>query len=130
MTIMQQHHVNQMTLGEMLLALARFDDSATVYFDFCGQAPTRLTSFRGYYDQLALCHEEDAACTVGALRGWLSAAVGATFTGYKGGDYVMARSTRLWVANFGRSGGTAVAGVLDDTGTCIIRTEYVPWVLP
>jgi hypothetical protein len=39
---------------------------------------------------------------------------GKTFTGYKGGDFTMGKSTPLWVANYGDSSGFKEAGDDDD----------------
>lgn len=52
----------------------------------------------------------------------LKGAVGKTFMGYKGGDFVMSRQTPVWVANYGDAGHTAVIGVVDDGYQVILIT--------
>jgi hypothetical protein len=57
------------------------------------------------------------------VLGWLRAANGATFHGYKGGEYEMDDDTPLWVANHGNSGGTAVVGIREESWAIYIVTE-------
>ncbi len=73
--------------------------------------PGEVGSYRGYYDQLAIAVNGGGYATVGSLLAELEAAVGKTFTGYKGGEYVMTRDTKVWLANYGESGGSRVTGV-------------------
>lgn len=136
---------DQMTLGELIARLEGLpmkykynDDSAEsdrlVYLDFASCFPVDLDSWRGSYAELAItfacgryCHSE-GAMTLEAFVALLKGAVGKTFQGYKGGDYVMGKRTPLWVANHGDSGETAVVGVDTSSDYCVTiqtgRREY------
>lgn len=104
------------TLGSLINALKRCNADADVEFDFCYLAPTKVNSYRGYYDHLALgwTDKHDGPGywpKVSALIAELESAIGKTFTGYKGGEYRMNGSTPLWVANYGQTGGTGIVGL-------------------
>jgi hypothetical protein len=59
---------------------------------------TDLHSYRGYYEDLAVTVAGTGApWNLGKLLRELRAAQGKTFTGYKGGEYVMTRVTPVWV---------------------------------
>jgi hypothetical protein len=58
-------------------------------------------SFRGFYEQLAF--EPRRIVTIGQMLATARSCVGATFEGYKGGDYVMTEYTTCWIANYGES---------------------------
>jgi hypothetical protein len=113
-----------MRLGDMIDALSGVKPDAIVEFDFGGFQPTGIASYRGYYSDLALSFGEDGM-SAGDLQTELIKADGSTFTGYKGGDYVMDRRTPVWVANYGRCHGVAVASVDDQDWRVIIRTAMI-----
>jgi hypothetical protein len=50
---------------------------------------------------------------------------GKTFTGYKGGDYHMDRSTPVWVANHNESGSTAIVDIRDGGWRTILVTTSI-----
>ena len=119
----------QMTLGEFIRALQRQDEDEPVKFDFVHFGPTTLASYRGYYDQLALGYEECGRMRrdmqydypkVKELIAHCEAAIGKTYTGWKGGDYTMDERTALWVANPGESGSTGIINVEGHTYVTII----------
>jgi hypothetical protein len=122
-------HTGQLTLGQLIDALEKRDQSEHVRFDFCGTFPGRIDSYRGYYEDLALgwldYDYEKQPPTVAQLIESLKECVGRVFTGYKGGDYEMDRDTAMWVANYGRSDGTCITGVTGEYGT-IITTAWEP----
>lgn len=121
---MQRH--KQMTLGQLIDALERKDHAMGVQFSFVSMVPTGVHSYRGYYDQLAIGYEERyPKPTVGELLATLKDADGQTFTGYKGGDYTMDRSTAVWVANNGETGGTAIIDVIDGEYAIVLQTAIV-----
>lgn len=112
----------QLTLGEMIEALEKVigsdeDGGRDWHVDFAhlGARVAGLCSWRGVYTDLALIptfgdgyHEElDAAQLLGVLRD----AVGATFEGWKGGDFLMSEATPLWVSREGESSRSAVVGI-------------------
>lgn len=114
---------DQLTLGEIISkceaiqarGYARHDGSPPrVEFDFCHAAPTGFDSWRGIYAELAIGFTFDQDCLLPDFLKMARTAVGATFHGYKGGDYTMSRHTPVWVANYGISGDTAVLDVVDN----------------
>ena len=108
----------QITLGELIAMLeAVKNKNLTVTFDVPFH-PGEIDSWRGSYDELAIRYlNHGNPPTVRKLLDDLVFANGCTFTGYKGGDYVMGKRTPIWVANYGESGGprndnsTAITGV-------------------
>ncbi len=116
----------QLTLGELILKLeAVTKKELNVYFDFECARPTHLNSWRGSYDELALSFMfEGDVLTVEKLLTILKGAVGKTYIGYKGGDYVMGKTTPVWVSNYGNSGNTAVVDVLVLDYSIILETKY------
>jgi hypothetical protein len=100
----------QWNLGQLIEALERVPAAGYVQFRFAHLGFGSLMSYRGYYDQPAIAPgdgPDNAAAVLAVLR----AAVGASYEGYKGGNYVMDRSTQLWVAEYGRTSNTAVCGL-------------------
>lgn len=119
--------MRQMTLGELISALERKEESSPLRFDFGYFYPSRLCSWRGAYEQLAITYESEGKCTVGQFLNILRDAVGKTFHGYKGGDYVMDERTRVWVANYGDSGNTVPVDVNDEGACVVIHTRFQGW---
>lgn len=111
-----------MTLGGLIARLEPCDNTLSVYFDFGHFAPTRLDSFRGYYEQLALGYAEEEAPSVTELLAELRGALGKTFSGYKGGEYVMNGHTPVWAANYGRSNETGIVAVRYKTWCVVLET--------
>jgi hypothetical protein len=103
------------TIGSIIEALQFAEPDADVMFDFCYMAPTTLKSYRGYYEHLALGWEKPEQFPfwpkVSEFLVLLEAAIGATFSAYKGGGYRMSRSTPLWVDNYSDASGTGIVGV-------------------
>lgn len=99
------------TLGKLISALSATNPNLLVLaVDEEGKqsAVSRFISYRGYYSDLALTPTDDAPLTVSALLMQAKAALGATFEGYKGGNYVMDERTPLWFADYGFSGSAIV----------------------
>ncbi len=122
----------QMTLGEMIIAVERASKTAEeesyVEFDFCYTSPDGIDSYRGFYDELALgwqVLEYPDEVFINDFLGLLKSAVGRTFGGWKGGDYVMTKDTPVWVDNPGESSSTAVIGVKDYGYKIMILTKHV-----
>lgn len=114
----------QMSLGDFVDALAACDPDKQICFDFCRLKPESLDSYRGYYDHLALGFSNGGWAKAGDVLKDAQDALGRTFTGYKGGDYVMTRDTPLWAANYGESGGSRVVGVEDRKYEVLIKTAH------
>lgn len=113
---------DQLSLGQIIdeckaIAAKRYEridgSSPCVSFDFENARPTKFDSWRGVYAELAIGFGFDGEMPLPDFIAMAEAAVGATFDGYKGGEFTMTRDTPVWVANYGNSGNTAVVGVVD-----------------
>lgn len=114
-----------MTLGRLIELLKAKPQDVSVSFDFCRVYPTTVDSWRGIYAELALGWTEgyEGRCeTVGALVKELESAVGRTFTGYKGGDYVMDADTPLHVDNYGMASNTDIVAVTGGKWGVVLET--------
>lgn len=98
----------QLTLGKMIRTLEDMP-SETIVAGLCN-----AHSYRGYYDCLAFS-EGIGSTTASILLERCYACVGKEFTGYKGGRFVMRRSTPIFVANWGECGKQLIAVNLDGT---------------
>lgn len=119
----------QLTLGELISQLEAIpiregDNEQGVYFDFEYFIPTVLSSWRGSYSELAIEFGSNSPVKFSSFLAMLKEAVGKTFEGYKGGDFIMNRHTPVWVANYGNSGNTGVVGVKDCGYKIVILTAY------
>ncbi len=111
--------MNQMDLGTLIGTLEQIKpDTMWVGGD-------SVDSYRGYYDQLAI--EPGGEITVGEMRARLRLAVGATMTGYKGGDYLMRLDTPVWSSPYGEASGLAVVGVVIRGGKADLVTAEQGW---
>ena len=102
----KERAAEQMTLGEVIDRLASLPPRTVI------SGLGKLNSYRGYYCDLAFDphgKEKPAALLLKECR----AAMGAVFTGYKGGEYQMGKSTPLWVASYGYCGKKLMA-IYDD----------------
>lgn len=120
-------HTFPMTLGRLITALKQFDPDDGLVLDFLDFVPGSLSSYRGYYDQLAVEPVNSGNTTVGQFLSECEAAVGKTFTGWKGGDYTMDEDTRVWVSEHGRAHSTAVVGVRQVGVRVVLDTAYLDW---
>lgn len=103
-------HPDQWTLGQFIDALSKVEQHRDICFEFCHLYPTTLNSYRGYYDDVAV-GVGDKPVTVNELVANLTSKLGTVMTGYKGGNYLVGRTTPLWVANWGCVGSTFVKGI-------------------
>ncbi len=94
-----------MRLGELIAALEQADPHQVCPWGF--KDPD---SFRGYYDELAFAPASNV--TVGAMLADARSALGATYEGWKGGDYTMTASTECWIAVRGESDGETIGRTL------------------
>ena len=104
----KERAAEQMTLGEVIDRLASLPPRTVV------SGLGELNRYRGYYCDLAFDpygKEKPAALLLKECR----AAMGAVFTGDKGGEYQMGKSTPLWVASYGCCGKKLMA--INDDGT-------------
>jgi hypothetical protein len=109
----------QMTLGQLIDALERKDPKAAINYAFGYFCPTHFMSWRGDYSHIALGYGPwtdigyHKRPTVADVLTKANESVGKEFTGYKGGEYVMDRETRLWVANNGEACNTGIVDVIE-----------------
>lgn len=85
-----------MTLGELIEILSSAENKI-VPVGFLNPR-----SYRGYYDNLAFEPAEDVS--VSQMLDAAKSALGKTFTGYKGGEYLMTKETECYIANYGCCG--------------------------
>jgi hypothetical protein len=124
---------DQLTLGELILKLepivqkAGNEGKIDVVYDFGSLFPTDIDSWRGSYNELALNYtnyDDSIPLTVIDFYSLLKSAIGKTFTGYKGGDFIMTKNTPVWVSNYGDDDNTAVIEVVDNGYQVILITGY------
>ena len=129
-------------LGDLIDALEGIDSTLPVEFTsadgrYGNDQPGEFFSWRGDYHELALGYCTSKVYdwntseyipvpppTVGSLLARCIAADGATFEGYKGGDFTMNRSCRIFV-EFDQSyyNGPQIADVTVVDGKCLIKLE-------
>lgn len=102
-----------LNLREVISSLERLSPNL-----LCAPAFGEAGSWRGDYACIAFAPRDSA--TVREMLSCARAAVGATFTGYKGGKYLMTFSTECYVAEYGVYGG-------DDDALSLAR---FPWLSP
>jgi hypothetical protein len=97
-----------LTLGKLVEKLRDFDPGMHVIYDMAEQlSPSSPQSYRGYYSDLSF-PPSGKPITVKELLAESEAAIGATFEGYKGGDFVMHERTPLWASGYGDASGIAI----------------------
>lgn len=103
-----------MTLSEIITTLMRKDQESRIMFSFVYFYPTTLHSYRGVYAFLAVGYDNKGEPPlVKDFIKLLESAIGKTYTGYKGGEFVMHERTPLFVANIGEAGQTGIIDVVD-----------------
>ena len=122
----------QLTLGELILKLeAVGNKELPVVFDVGKYHPTDIDSWRGRYNELALNYvTKGEPLSVRDITAFLRGTVGSIHTGYKGGDYLMGKTTPVWVANYGDGEGprgneeyTAMVDVREEAKAVILVTR-------
>lgn len=94
-----------MTLDELIAALEAEDPDKVLPLGF-----TNPHSWRGVYSELAF--EPTADVTVGRMLADAQSALGATYEGWKGGDYTMDGLTDCWLAEEGHGDGETLGPIL------------------
>ncbi len=126
---------SQLSLGEIILKCEGIKNTKLpVLFDIKKYHPTSIDSWRGSYDELALEYEDKGKpMLLSAFLKVLKNTIGKTITGYKGGDFLMGKTTPVWVANYGECYGfrkdgyknTAVIDVIKQKLAVIIKTKAI-----
>lgn len=105
-----------LSLGQLVERLAAVDPALVVPLGFANPH-----SFRGDYSELAF--EPVADIRVGDMLDAARSAVNATFSGYKGGDYLMTENASCWIADEGSSSDNQIGPILLDL---IIASARLP----
>ena len=141
-------------IGGLAAALKTYNQKAPIHID--GRPPTRLASYRGSYDQLAIerggggfertelsgrresfgdytpghsgVHIR-ANPTVADLAKALRLAIGEEFEGYKGGQFRMDKDTLLWVSEYGHCDSRRIFDIqqMTDGSVNLITHEVELW---
>lgn len=113
----------QLSLGELITQVEKLpsEELITILTADSEVSPGRLRSYRGDYAELAI-EPSDKPRTAADFLGELKAAIGKTFHGYKGGEYVMGEYTYMYLAEYG-STGPALCGGLVTSGA---KSEETP----
>jgi len=128
----------QLTLGELILKLEAIPDKKLpVIFDGRKYFPTGIDSWRGSYCELAINYSTTSVhMTVKGFLNLLRNTVGKILIGYKGGDFMMGKTTPVWVSNYGESWGfksdgdihsQAVTNIFKAKGYIVIRTKAIEY---
>lgn len=127
----------QLTLGEIILKLEGIKNKKLpVVFDIEKYYPVGIDSWRGSYYELALEYEKNREpMLLGDFIKMLKKIIGKTLIGYKGGNFLMGKTTPVWVANYGECKGfriddykdTAVIDVLESEDKVIIKTKAIEY---
>jgi hypothetical protein len=119
---------DQLTLGQIIEKVEKIlesggDKKAEVVYDFGHFYPTEIDSWRGAYQELALNYTtKGKELEAEEFLKMLKEANGKTFTGYKGGDFLMDLNTPVWVSNYSEACDTAVIDVINDDWRIILIT--------
>lgn len=121
-------HGQHLTIGDCIEKLRALKPDTHVEFDFGGIVPTKLASWRGIYAEIALgfsggAFSNDEPKTVAELLSDFQSAVGKTYTGWKGGDFVMGLDTPVWVDNPGCYTRTYITNITGDDYGVTIHTD-------
>lgn len=123
---------DQFTLGEMIMRLETIrNEDYPVIFDVVKFHPTGIDSWRGVYSELALEYSsEGEPMSAKQFLTILKETMSKTLVGYKGGDFLMGKTTPVWVANNSetysfREGYTAVIDIVLSTSEIVILTRIM-----
>lgn len=114
-----------MTLGELINTLKSFPKDYLVVIKPYDLIPCGLTSYRGYYNELALEYDIVGHCTVENLLKVAKKVLGKELMGYKGGNFLMTKNTPVWISNYGNTSNMLLTKVESPfTGYVYIYGEY------
>lgn len=125
------HAVNEATkmeagkeynLGKLILDLEKQDGNLKIVIDTNG-IPISFSSYRGYYNRLAIEYENTGSMTVKEFLKRAKNIVGRTFEGYKGGNYLMDEETPIYVSNYGEAEGLKVIDIKKKKNNVTIVTR-------
>ena len=94
-----------MSLGGIIARLEREDPERILPIGFADPH-----SYRGYYEQLAF--EPRRNISIGDVLEAARSALGATYEGYKGGEYTMGQYTACWISHYGSTSDNLIGPLL------------------
>lgn len=112
----------QFSLYRLITALQSCRPNVPIIYDF-GIYPANAASYRGDYSELAFGFKSEPT-TVQELLDVASAALGAVFEGYKGGQYYMGKNTRVWASAWGYYSGLQIVGLRENKDSVTILTQH------
>lgn len=115
----QRYHL---TLGGLIEQLKGVSPETPVKFAD-GTFPGTEDSYRGHYSDLAFESTTEPK-TASELLTQAEKALGATYEGYKGGDFVMDEKTPLWNAPYGAIGAAIMDCVTSGDGLLLV-TKFI-----
>jgi len=108
-----------MRLKDLIEALHALDPHLSIKFET--ECPVGgFSSYRGYYDQLAMCRG-NGPTTVGEVLQKARECDGKTFQGWKGGDFVMGLDTKVWVSDLGTCESLRPYDIVVEDGVAVIK---------
>lgn len=113
-----------MNLGMLIDALEAVEHQDAIVELPGGMCPWEFSSWRGNYYDLAIV-PMDSRLRVSEFLEKCRAADGATFPGWKGGEYRMSRRTPVWVSPIGDDASWQVSGIRSIEGRCILDLAWV-----
>lgn len=118
-----------MTLGSLIEKLEKCKNQEShVYFVFGSMKVGHLTSYRGFYEQLALTtSKSDKTKTVEELLKICKEAVGGLFEGYKGGTYTAGLDSEVWASDWGFNTSCTIKDVIDKEYAVYLETCFQDW---
>jgi len=112
------------TLNDLVNALLQVNPDSPLTFRYFGTPSLRFVSYRGYYQDLAVTSGETDVVTVNEFIFALHKAVGKTYVGWKGGDFVADFDSPIWVVYDASNVGEFVTEVtVESDGSIIIESE-------
>lgn len=117
-------------LGTLISKLEKEPQDNYLRYDFWSFVPdpSEIGSYRGYYSDLALGYQEYVDVYVKDVLASLKEALGKTYQGYKGGEFLMDEDTPVWVGTYGHAWDTGIVDVVRDGVITVLATAYcVRW---
>lgn len=122
------HDAGGVTLGKLLDLLMMVPGGLPIKLQWGDEHLVNvgdIDSYRGYYSDLAIEPGYPEEREVADVYDMLNAAIGSTFEGYKGGDFVMHADTPVWVSLYGNTSGIGVTGVVATNRLAVITTARI-----
>lgn len=100
-------------VAETATGVVRFHDEG---------GPGEEMSYRGYYSDLSFEYSEPKPAA--AFLAQCRKALGTTYEGYKGGDFVMKEDTPLWRATYGATGDAIISATIEG-GDLVLHCKQI-----